>query len=152
MCCVVRHTMQALLSGQMLNMQSLNRMTRAVLCTVALALFVAPAFGQGTAIEPCQATPASTKAGVVAGPQKSGVKTRRVEVNASVPDDPDVAKIIAPYRDRVVELSKVIGRLEGDLTKTSVGAGSLGNFVTVGMKAEARTKLGTPVTLTIMNA
>jgi len=33
-----------------------------------------------------------------------------------------------------------------------VGAGSLGNFVTEGMKAEARAKLGKPVTLTIMNA
>jgi len=144
--------MQALLSGQMLNMQSLNRITRALVCTAALTLFVAPVFGQGTAIEPCQATPNSAKPGIATGPVKVGEKTRRLLVDSSVPDDPDVAKLIAPYTARVVELSKVIGRLEGDLTKTPVGAGSLGNFVTEAMKAEAKAKLGKPVTLAIMNA
>src|SRR5215212_2660782 len=153
MCCVVRHTMQALLSGQMLNMHSFNRMTRALLCALALGLFVVTGFGQqGTAIEPCQATPAPGKPGVVSGPEKVDVKTRLSVVDASVPDDPDVSKIIAPYSERVRELSTVIGRLEDNLTKTAVGAGSLGNFVTEGMRAQATAKLGKPVALAIMNA
>jgi hypothetical protein len=38
-------------------------------------------------------------------------------VDDSVPADPDVEKIIAPYREKVLELSKVIGRLDGGLAK-----------------------------------
>jgi 2',3'-cyclic-nucleotide 2'-phosphodiesterase (5'-nucleotidase family) len=73
-------------------------------------------------------------------------------VDESVPADPDVEKIIAPYSEKVRELSKVIGRLEGGLTKTGVGAGTLGNFVSDGMRAQAAAKLGKPVVLAIMNA
>ena len=109
---------------------------------VALVIFVVPAFGQGTAIQPCPATPA---------PAKVSTRPSRSVIDAGVPDDPDVEKMLAPYSEKVRELSKVIGRLEGDLNKTGVGAGSLGNFVTDGMKAQAR-KLGKPVALVIMNA
>jgi len=73
-------------------------------------------------------------------------------VDASVPSDPDVEKILAPYSEKVRELSKVIGRLEGELTKKGVGAGPLGNFVTDGMKSQAKAKLGKPVALAIVNA
>jgi len=59
--------------------------------------------------------------------------------------------MLAPYSEKVLELSKVIGRLEGNLNKTGVGGGSLGNFVTNGMRAQAEAKLGKPVTLAIMN-
>ena len=107
-----------------------------------------PAFGQGTAIEPCPATPTCK-----AGSQRPRKPARlQALIDSSVPDDADVAKILAPYSEKVRELSKVIGRLEGGLKKTGVGAGTLGNFVTDGMRAQAQAKLGKPIVLTIMNA
>jgi 2',3'-cyclic-nucleotide 2'-phosphodiesterase (5'-nucleotidase family) len=126
-------------------MRNINRLSRTLLCALALTVFVVPAFGQGTAIQPCPATPAP-KPGV------TNPRARLLPVDSSVPDDPDVAKIVAPYAERVRDLSKVIGRLEGDLKKSGVGAGSLGNFVTDGLRAQAQAKLGKPVVLTVMNA
>ena len=111
-----------------------------------------PAFGQGTAIEPCPATPNPAKPGITATPQKVVTRSNRLAIDASLPDDADVEKIIAPYSEKVRELSKVIGRLEGGLKKTGVGAGSLGHFVTDGMRAQAQAKLGKPVALAIVNA
>jgi 2',3'-cyclic-nucleotide 2'-phosphodiesterase (5'-nucleotidase family) len=126
-------------------MRNINRLSRTLLCALALTVFVVPACGQGTAIEPCPATP-TPKPGI------NNLRARLLPVDSSVADDPDVAKIVAPYAEKVRELSKVIGRLEGELKKGRVGAGSLGNFVTDGMRAQAETKLGKPVALTIMNA
>ena len=125
-------------------MRNINRLSRTLLCALALTVFVVPAFGQGTAIQPCPATPAP----------KPGIDPRaqRLPVDSSIPDDPDVVKIVAPYAERVRDLSKVIGRLEGDLKKGRVGAGSLGNFVTDGVRAQAQAQLGKPVTLAIMNS
>jgi 2',3'-cyclic-nucleotide 2'-phosphodiesterase (5'-nucleotidase family) len=75
-----------------------------------------------------------------------------LDVDASVPDDPDVIKMLAPYSERVRDLSKVIGRLEGGLNRTGAGSGPLGNFVADGMRWQAQQKLGKPVALAIMNA
>ena len=122
--------------------------SRALLRAVALTLFVVPVFGQGTTIEPCPAAPAPAKPGVTNAPAKA----RLLSVDESIPGDPDVEKMLAPYSEKVRELSTVIGRLEGDLSKKGVGAGSLGNFVTDGMRAQAKMKLGKPVTLALMNA
>jgi len=123
--------------------------------TLCILVFACSAFGQGALIEPCPATPAPAKPaikGSKAKPEKVGERASRTEIDASIPDDPEVQKILAPYSEKVRDLSKVIGRLEGDLNKTGVGAGSLGNFVTNGMRAQAEAKLGKPVTLAIMNA
>ena len=132
----------------MINMHSFKRVSRELLRVLALLVFVVPVSGQGAAIEPCQAAPTPAKSG---GPQKAGEHASQLEVNANVPADKAVEKMLAPYSEKVSELSKVIGRLEGDLNKTGVGGGSLGNFVTNGMKAQAQAKLGKPVTLAIMN-
>jgi 2',3'-cyclic-nucleotide 2'-phosphodiesterase (5'-nucleotidase family) len=103
--------------------------------------------GQGTAaIEPCPAATPTPKPGA------ANSRARLLPVDASIPDDPDVTKILALYSEKVRELSKVIGRLEGDLKKSRVGGGSLGNFVTDGIRAQAQSKLGKPVTLAFMNA
>ena len=115
-----------------------NRQIKTLLCAVALTFLTVPAFGQATAIQPCQQMTTPPRA-------------RLLTVDASVPADPDVEKLIAPYSEKVRELSLVIGRLEGGLTKTGVGGGSLGNFVSDGMRAQARAKLGKPVVLSIMN-
>jgi 2',3'-cyclic-nucleotide 2'-phosphodiesterase (5'-nucleotidase family) len=116
-----------------------NRQIKTLLCAVVLTLFAVPVFGQATAIQPCT-------------PTASPPRARLLSVDDSVPADPDVEKIIAPYSEKVRELSKVIGRLEGGLTKTGVGAGTLGNFVSDGMRAQAKAKLGKPVVLAIMNS
>ena len=129
-------------------MRSLHRTTRVLLRAVALTIFAVPVFGQAPAIEPCPATP---KPSVANSPAKIGNQSKRVEVDESIPADADVEKMIAPYSEKVRELSKVIGRLEGGLNKTGVGAGSLGRFVTDGMRAYAR-KSGKPVALAIMNS
>lgn len=112
-------------------------------CALALMVLAVPAFGQATAIQPCPATPV---------PQKAAPRARLLPVDASVPADPAVEKMLAPYSEKVRELSKVIARLEGGLTKKGVGAGSLGNFVTDGMRAQAKAKFGKPVVVAIMNA
>jgi 2',3'-cyclic-nucleotide 2'-phosphodiesterase (5'-nucleotidase family) len=75
-----------------------------------------------------------------------------LSVDESIADDPDVEKMLAPYSEKVRELSTVIGRLEVDLSKKGVGGGSLGNLVTDAMRAQAKAKLGKPVALAIMNA
>ena len=117
----------------------INRQIKTLLCAVALTLLTVPAFGQATAIQPCTPTPGLPRA-------------RLLSVDESVPADPEVEKIIAPYSEKVRELSKIIGRLEGGLAKKGVGAGTLGNFVSDGMRAQAKAKLGKPVALAIMNS
>ena len=60
--------------------------------------------------------------------------------------------MLAPYSEKVRALSVVIGRLDAALKKDSVGAGSLGNFVTDAVRAQAVARLGKPVTLVMMNS
>src|SRR6185369_12595500 len=82
--------------------------------------------------------------------EKVGAKPKRTVVDASVTGDADVEKTVAPYSEKVLVLSKVIGRLEGGLNKKGVGGGTIGNFVSDGLKAYAR-KNGKSPALTIMN-
>lgn len=60
--------------------------------------------------------------------------------------------MLAPYSEKVRALSVVIGRLDAALKKDAVGAGSLGNFVTDSVRAQAKAKLGKPVSLVMMNS
>ena len=127
----------------------INKPFKAFLCFIALLVLAVPVFGQGAAIEPCPATPAPAKPG--ATQPRPETRARLLTVDSSIPDDPEVLKIIAPYEDKVRELSKVIGRLEGGLSKTGVGGGSLGNFVTDAVRAQGQAKLGKPIVLAMMN-
>jgi 2',3'-cyclic-nucleotide 2'-phosphodiesterase (5'-nucleotidase family) len=133
--------MQALPSGQMI-----NKPIKIFLYVIALVVLAAPAFGQGAVIEPCPATPPPVK--TQARPES---RARLLTVDSSIPDDPEVLKLIAPYAEKVRELSKVIGRLEGGLSKTGVGGGSLGNFVTDAVRLQGQAKLGKPIVLAMMN-
>lgn len=72
-------------------------------------------------------------------------------IDASVADDPAVDKMLAVYAPKVRELDNIIGKLKGELRKGGVGAGSLGNFVTDGILAESRAKLGNSVVLAVTN-
>jgi 2',3'-cyclic-nucleotide 2'-phosphodiesterase (5'-nucleotidase family) len=73
-------------------------------------------------------------------------------IDASIPDDPPVDKMLAVYSPKVRELEVVLGKLKGELKKSGTGSGSLGNFVTDGMRAQASLKAGKPVALALMNA
>jgi 2',3'-cyclic-nucleotide 2'-phosphodiesterase (5'-nucleotidase family) len=136
--------MQALPSGQMI-----NKPIKIFLYVIALVALSAPVFGQGAAIEPCPATQAPVK--TQTSQPRPETRARLLTVDSSIPDDPEVLKIIAPYAEKVHELSKVIGRLEGRLSKTGVGGGSLGNFVTDAVRAQGQAKLGKPIVLVMMN-
>ena len=122
---------------------------RILLLAIALVAFCVPAYSQAAAIQPCEATPVKPGA---SAPAKIGVRSGQTTIDASIPDDESVEKMLAPYSGKVRALSVVIGRLDGPLKKESVGAGSLGQFVTTGVKTYAQKKLGKPVALTIMNA
>jgi 2',3'-cyclic-nucleotide 2'-phosphodiesterase (5'-nucleotidase family) len=72
-------------------------------------------------------------------------------IDASIPDDPPVDKMLAVYSPKVRELEVVVGKLKGELKKSGTGSGSLGNFVTDGMRAQASVKTGRPVAVAVMN-
>jgi 2',3'-cyclic-nucleotide 2'-phosphodiesterase (5'-nucleotidase family) len=103
-----------------------------------------PAAAQTAAQQKPSATPAPTATEINA-------RVTEVGVDASIPDDPAFEKMLAAYRPRVRALDAVIGKLSGDLRKGGMGAGSLGNFVTDGMRAEASRKLGKPIVLAVTN-
>ena len=124
---------------------------RLLLLVIALVAFSVPVFGQAAAIQPCEATPSTAKPGTNA-PAKIRVRSGQTVIDASIPDDEAVEKMLAPYSGKVRALNVVIGQLDGPLKREAVGAGSLGQFVTDGLSAYARTKLGKPIALTIMNS
>jgi len=131
-----------------------------LLLLFALALCVPVAFAQSTVIEPCPATPAPSPAKKEKKGSNSSAEnapkiiSRASErlIDASIPDDAGVEQLLSPYTDKVRALNVVIGTLVGELEKRGVGANSLGNFVTDGMRAQASLKLGRPVILAITNA
>lgn len=127
---------------------------RALLLVAGFGLFVSPALSQ-TVIEPCPAaTPAAKPAITVkpVSPVSPAARATQTTIDAGIPDDPAVEKMLAPYSEKVRALSVVIGRLDAALKKDSVGAGSLGNFVTDAVRAQAVARLGKPVTLVMMNS
>ena len=72
-------------------------------------------------------------------------------VDSSIPDDKAVDKMLEVYAPKVQALDVKIGKLKGELRKGGIGSGSLGNFVTDGMRAEASRRLGKPVVLAVTN-
>jgi len=79
------------------------------------------------------------------------VRASETLVDASLDSDPAVEKMVAVYSPKVRELDAVIGFLKGDLRKGGTGAGSLGNFVTDGMRIQGSLKLGQPIDVAIVN-
>jgi 2',3'-cyclic-nucleotide 2'-phosphodiesterase (5'-nucleotidase family) len=60
--------------------------------------------------------------------------------------------MLEPYSVKVRALDVVIGKLDGELKRSALGAGTLGNFVTDGIRAQASTRLGVPVDLVVTNS
>ena len=85
-------------------------------------------------------------------PVDSNARVTQTPVDSTIPDDSAVNKMLEAYAPKVRGLSGVIGKLRGDLRKGGVGAGSLGNFVTDGMRVEAERKLGKPVAVAVTNS
>ncbi|HXT62153.1 MAG TPA: 5'-nucleotidase [Pyrinomonadaceae bacterium] len=84
--------------------------------------------------------------------QEAPARVTETQIDGTIKDDPAVDKMLGAYSPKVRELSTVIGTLKGELRKGGVGAGSLGNFVTDGLLAEARKKLGKSIVLAVTNA
>jgi len=80
-----------------------------------------------------------------------GARVTETAIDASIPDDPRLDKMLAVYSPKVRELEVVLGKLRGELKKSGTGAGSLGNFITDGMRAQASLKTGKPVAVALMN-
>lgn len=131
-----------------------SRLLTTALTVLLLGVFAHATFAQSPAqsqpIEPCPATP-SPQVGAAAVPAKVNSKVSQTAVDASIPDDPALQKIVSAYSPKVRELSAVLGTLEGELKKSGVGGASLGNFVTDAMVFEARAK-GHPVVGAITNS
>ena len=72
-------------------------------------------------------------------------------IDTSIPDDSAVDQMLAAYTPKVRALDTILGKLKGELRKGGVGAGSLGNFVADGMRAQASARLGKRIDLAIMN-
>jgi 2',3'-cyclic-nucleotide 2'-phosphodiesterase (5'-nucleotidase family) len=72
-------------------------------------------------------------------------------VDASIPDDQAVDKMLAAYSPKVRALDNVIGTVKGELRRGGMGSGALGNFVVDGLRVEAAQKLGRHIDLAIMN-
>jgi 2',3'-cyclic-nucleotide 2'-phosphodiesterase (5'-nucleotidase family) len=117
----------------------------AILSWVALLCMTAAgaqsALGQAAARATSTPPPANIHATVTETP-----------VDSSLPDDPRVDKMLKVYSPKVLALDEVIGKLNGDLKKGAIGAGSLGNFVADGIRLEASRKLGKPIVLAVTNA
>jgi 5'-nucleotidase len=79
------------------------------------------------------------------------VRAENLPVDATVPDDPSVNQMLVAYSPKVRELDTVIGALKGELRKGGMGAGSLGNFVSDGMRWQASLKYGKRIDLALMN-
>ena len=73
-------------------------------------------------------------------------------IDETIPEDKDLEATLERYTARVRALEVVIGKLDGDLKKTGLGAGTLGNFVADGLRAEASARLGRPVVLAVLNS
>src|SRR5204862_421093 len=72
-------------------------------------------------------------------------------IDSSIPDDPAVDQMLAAYIPKVRALDTILGKLKGELRKGGMGAGSLGNFVADGMRAQASARLGKRIDFAIMD-
>ena len=116
---------------------------------LALLLCVVACAGESVfAQAPAQQKPSAAPTPITTDIQ---VRATEVGVDATVPDDPAFEKMLAAYSPKVRALDLVIGKLTGDLRKGGTGAGSLGNFVTDGIRAQSSRKLGQPIVLAVTN-
>jgi 2',3'-cyclic-nucleotide 2'-phosphodiesterase (5'-nucleotidase family) len=78
--------------------------------------------------------------------------TNQTIIDPTISEDAGVLKMLEPYAGKVRALDVVIGKLDGELKKTAIGGGNVGNFVTDGMRTQAAAKLGVPIDLAVSNS
>jgi len=135
---------------KMRNTYARPRLFRVNVLLFLLLTCVAGARAQSKPIEPCEAAPAPTPSAPKC-PDKTATHVTKTLVDASIPADPEVEKLVAPYSSKVRELGVVIGTLSGELKRAVVGSGPMGNFVADGLKSEA-TRKNKSIVLAISNA
>jgi 2',3'-cyclic-nucleotide 2'-phosphodiesterase (5'-nucleotidase family) len=96
--------------------------------------------------------PATAPAPSSQSSQRMKARVTEILVDASIPDDAAVEKMLETYAPRVRALNEVIGKLSGDLKKSGIGAGTMGNFVVDALRNRAEAKTGKPVLLAITNS
>lgn len=114
-----------------------------------LLILVVLAFAPG--IVSAQSSAAVSKPSSSVGARSKARATQMI-VDEKIPDDPAIEKLLAPYAGKVRALNVVMGTLVGELKKVGMGGGSLGNFVTDGIRSQASAKLGTPVVIAVTNS
>lgn len=134
------------------------RLVRSLMLLSTVSIGSSMLFAQSAAIEPCPATP-TPKPGALTASNTASINATKIKSKASetvidsrIEGDGAVETMLTPYSEKVRALSIVIGMLEGDLKKGNVGAGTLGNFVTDAMFAEAKKRSSKKVVLAVMNA
>ncbi len=122
---------------------------------ILLLVFLSTNASRALSQQPAPKTPVSSPQSPATqrGPGANGrARVTETAVDASIPDDPPVDKMLAVYSPKVRELEVVLGKLKGELKKSGTGSGSLGNFVTDGLRWQASLKTGKPVTVALMNS
>jgi 2',3'-cyclic-nucleotide 2'-phosphodiesterase (5'-nucleotidase family) len=94
---------------------------------------------------------AAARPAPAATPADIHANVTEASVDSTLSDDAAVDKMLEVYSPKVRALDQPVGKLKGDLRKGGVGAGSLGNFVTDGIRAQSGVKLGKPVALAVTN-
>jgi 2',3'-cyclic-nucleotide 2'-phosphodiesterase (5'-nucleotidase family) len=146
-----------------LSMAKPTRKASARILSGLLSLWLIVGLSIAVAQQPAPKTPANTNQSAkpktsskrnakgAAATGNAGPRVTERLVDDSIPDDAAVDKMLGAYSPKVRALDVVIGKLKGELKKGGIGAGSLGNFVSDGMRAQASLKLGKRVDLAIMN-
>jgi len=108
----------------------------------------------GTKTATTTTAPAPGTAAQVPAPAPLDLSVRASEsaIDETIPDDPAVEAVIAPFSAKVRELNVPIGKLVGGLKKGGMGGGSLGNFVADALRNRAAHALGKPVILAVINS
>lgn len=104
-----------------------------------------------TSAAQCAFSQAGARLAPAATPPAIPAHVTETVVDSSIPDDAAVNKMLTLYSPKVRALDQIIGKLKGDLTTAGVGSGSMGNFVTDGIRAQASGQLSRPVVLAVTN-
>jgi 2',3'-cyclic-nucleotide 2'-phosphodiesterase (5'-nucleotidase family) len=112
-------------------------------CTLLLSLMALSAHSSSAQV--------AARAAPTPAPPDVHARVDETVVDQSIPDDQAVDKMLEVYAPKVRALDIKIGNLKGELRKGGIGSGSLGNFVTDGLREEASRKLGKPVVLAVTN-
>lgn len=120
---------------------------------LCVALLSSAAIGRAQNVQSPAAASGIEVASEVHAPQPDiPAAATQIPVDSKIPAEARLLKMLEPYRARVRTLDIVIGRLKGDLQKVGMGGGTLGNFVTDALRAEASRSLRAPVPLMVTNS